>query len=121
MEKEASQFGVTPFSYDILDQEAAKISSLILAVNKKCAASQADAVARDLYDWAEQMRQDGRMPEAEFLYLHAINIWERHHQLTYPINFVSLPDYARMLLSESDAKIGADNVTALPQVMGNAA
>jgi hypothetical protein len=122
MEKEAAQFGTTPFSYDILDQEAEKISSLILAVNKKCAASQADDVARELFDWAEQMREQGRLHEAEFLYLHAINIWERHHELTYPINFVSLPEYARMLLNESNAKIVADNITELqPAVMENAA
>src|SRR5437870_10041115 len=98
MEKEAAQFGVTPFSYDILDEEAAKISSLILAVNQKCAGNQADSVARELFDWAEEMSSLGRPHEAEFLYLHAINIWERHHELTYPITFVNLREYAKRLL-----------------------
>jgi hypothetical protein len=122
MEKEAAQFGVTPFSYDILDEEAAKISSLIAAVNKKCAGSAVDEVARDLFGWAEQMRDSGHLPEAEFLYLHAINIWQQHHQLTYPINFVSLREYARMLLCESDAKAAAAaTVTELAPVVEQAA
>lgn len=112
MEKEESQSGIMPFSYEILDQEAAKISNLISAVNQKCATSQADAVARDLFDWAEDMRVQGRMAEAEFLYLHAINIWSRHNQLQYPINFVSLRDYALMLLSESDAKSLSGKIAA---------
>jgi hypothetical protein len=120
MEKEAAQFGVTPFSYDILDQEAAKISSLIAAVNKKLAASQADEVARELFNWAEQMRDESRLPEAEFLYLHAINVWERHHKLAYPIQFVSLRDYALLFMSESDAKL-TNNVAVMPGVMENAA
>lgn len=112
MDKEESQFGVTPFSYEILDQEAAKISTLISAVNKKCAASQADAVARDLFEWAEDMRDNGRMAEAEFLYLHAINIWARNYQLKYPINFVSLREYALMLLVESDTNSLAAKIAA---------
>jgi hypothetical protein len=120
MEKEAAQFGVTPFSYDILDQEAAKISSLISAVNQKLAASQADEVARELFQWAEQMREENRLAEAEFLYLHAINVWERHYKLGYPILFKSLRDYAMLFMSQSDAKL-ADNVAILPTVLESAA
>lgn len=112
MEKEAAQFGVTPFSYDILDQEAAKISSLIAEVNQKLAASQADEVGRGLFHWGEQMRSENRVAEAEFLYLHAINVWERHHKLAYPIVFSSLRDYALLFMSQSDAKL--DNVAVLP-------
>ena len=68
------------------------------------------------------MRDEQRLPEAEFLYLHAINIWQQHHQLTYPINFVSLREYARMLMSESDAKAAAaENVTEFAPVVENAA
>lgn len=120
MEKEAAQFGTTPFSYDILDQEAAKISSLIAEVNQKLAASQADEVARELFHWAEQMREGNRVAEAEFLYLHAINVWERHHKLAYPILFVSLRDYALLFMSQSDAKL-ADNVAMLPTALDVAA
>lgn len=120
MKKEAAQFGVQPFSYDILDEEAKKISSLILAVNKKCAGAQVDDVARELFQWAEQMSKEGRVPEAEFLYLHAINIWQRHHVLNYPVLFVSLRDYAQQLLAASESQkeqLSNVNVTALVDSM----
>lgn len=120
MEQEAAQFGVQPFSYDILDEEAAKISTLVLAVNQKCAGNQADAVARDLFNWAEEMHQCNRPHEAEFLYLHAINIWQRHHELPYPITFTTLRDYAKRLLTESNTKL--DNIAPIiPPMESNAA
>lgn len=117
MEKQSAQFGVQPFSYDILDAEAAKISSLISAVNKKCAGAAVDEVARDLFVWAEEFARDGRQAEAEFLYLNAINIWQRNHQLQYPVQFISLRDYAQQLLALSEARFAecSANVTALPE------
>ncbi len=129
MDTEASQHGAELFSYDILDAEAKKISGLILAVNQKCAGAQVDhQVAGDLFEWAEQMSKAGRLPEAEFLYLHAINIWERHIVLAYPINFVSLRGYALMLLHASDvnsAKEAPSNVSSItenvPLIESNAA
>lgn len=99
MEKEVEQLDAKPFSYDILDEEASKISSLILAINQKCANRHTQEVARELFEWAEQLTLEGRGSEAEFLYLHAINLWERHHKLPYPITFVSLKHHAAQLLN----------------------
>ena len=87
----------TPFSYTILDDEAAKISALILAVQQKCLQKSSE-VARELFAWAEALREDGRRAEAEFLYLHCINMCERQHGAQYPIEFRSLRDFAATLV-----------------------
>jgi hypothetical protein len=96
-----------------LDEEAHKISSLILAVNKMCAGRQVDEVARELFQWAEEMSRLNRGSEAEFLYLHAINIWERHHTLSYPITFTSLRDYAAKLLDASNLQRSQNNLAVV--------
>lgn len=88
-----------PFSYDILDQEAAKISEIVLQVQQKCA-ELGDHVALDLFNWAEKCTDTGKRTEAEFLYLNVITLWERRFGVTYPIYFTSLRDYCLCLLEK---------------------
>ena len=100
MENESNGHDVVPFSYDILDQEASKISSLIQDIQKKCAVA-GDQLAVDLFGWAQECDNAGRLPEAEFLYLHFINVFVRQYNPEYPIIFRGLREFARQLLDQT--------------------
>jgi hypothetical protein len=111
LEKDASteRDGSKPassFSYDILDQAAVKISAIIAVVQQKCLQSQPQKVARELFEWAERLRVDGKHAEAEFLYLHALNLCYPLHQPEYPFIFTGLRDFVRSML---DAVPKAEN------------
>ena len=100
MESESNRQDVVPFSYDILDQEASKISGLIQDIQKKCALA-GDQLAADLFGWAQDCDKAGRLPEAEFLYLHFINVFGRQYHPQYPVVFRGLREFARQLLDET--------------------
>ena len=116
MENEASQTESNAFSYDILDQEAHKISELLLAVQQRCAQGGPE-VAEELFGWAEEYSGNGRRAEAEFLYLYAVNLWERQFGVTYPIHFKSLRHYALTLRERCVATTAqqAPILTAVPE------
>jgi uncharacterized membrane protein len=98
MQQDNSGFEAKPFSYDILDNEAAKISDLIKAVQQKCVSDSVDVVAPELFSWAETLTAQGRTAEAEFLFLHAINLWQKNiKEPIYPIAFRGLKEYAKAL------------------------
>jgi hypothetical protein len=100
MENDDPGFTIAPFPHQILDEEAAKISRLILAVQERCCHG-GERAALDLFQWAEECRSGGYQPEAEFLYLHSINICERSGNgktRQYPVTFIGLREYALDLL-----------------------
>src|SRR5262249_43746999 len=88
---------VSAGGHEFVDEEAHKISSLILAVQQRCAEG-GDRVGADLFAWAEEYSRSGRRAEAEFLYLHAMGWCERLYGVVYPIMFRGLRDYAVHLL-----------------------
>lgn len=114
MENVASQTESKAFSYDILDQEAHKISELLCAVQQRCAQG-GTGVAEELFGWAEERSNTGRTAEAEFLYLYAVNLWERQVGVTYPIHFTSLRQYAMTLRERCVAVKEAPVLTAVPE------
>lgn len=124
METENSQPEVAPFSHEILDDEAAKISQLILSIQEKCMRTQ-EHVGDELFQWADEFRQAGRMAEAEFLYLHVIGIMERKCKPEYPFIFRTLRDYACSLLERSRRKqsvlLSIEPAAVLASVESNAA
>jgi hypothetical protein len=102
MDKDSSDFAAIPFPYEILDDEAARISNLVQAVQQKSAQC-GERVAQELFTWAEACSEQGRRDEAEFLYLHCINTCQRQYglQLQYPVAFTSLRQYAQALLQHA--------------------
>jgi hypothetical protein len=104
---------VTPFSYEILDLEAAKISDLVLAVQHRCVdGNEGIEAGKELLGWAERFSRDGKPQEAEFVYLHAICIFEKHQSIDYPMTFTTLRDLAFLLMS----KIHGASESASPNV-----
>jgi hypothetical protein len=95
---EESGNDITPFSYDILDQEAEKISALMLAVQERRVKG-GERMALDLFSWAEELYDAGRRCEAEFLYLHTINSCEVLRTPAYPVVFTGLREYAQLMIS----------------------
>jgi hypothetical protein len=89
---------ITPFSYDILDQEAEKISALMLAVQQRRIKG-GERMALDLFAWAEELYDAGRRCEAEFLYLHTINSCQVLRTPPYPLAFRGLREYAQLMIS----------------------
>jgi hypothetical protein len=89
---------ITPFSYDILDREAEKISALMLAVQERRMKG-GERIALDLFAWAEELFDAGRLCEAEFLYLHTINSCQVLRTPPYPLAFKGLRDYAQLMIS----------------------
>lgn len=118
MQEENCGFEAKPFSYDILDNEAAKISDLIKAVQERCVSNSVDVVAPELYGWAETLSAQGRAAEAEFLFLHAINLWQKNiTDPVYPIAFTGLKEYARALW-EMSSKSAANSESPVEFVIG---
>jgi len=117
MQQENSGLEAKPFSYDILDNEAAKISDLIKAVQQKCVSDRVDVVAPQLFSWAETLLAQGRSAEAEFLFLHAINLWQKNiTEPVYPIAFTGLKEYAKALW-EMSTNNGAEAVQSQVEVV----
>lgn len=103
----------TSFSYDILDAEAAKISSLVALVQEKCSRANSVTIALELFAWAEECALQGKSVEAEFLYLHAINKVPRK-EMSYPIAFSSLREFTYSLLDVAkERSVELSNVTPI--------
>ena len=92
--------GSSAFSHDVLDQEAARYRQLVSSLQEEFARSGAGAPAA-LFALAEQCDREGRCLEAEFIYLHFINVWENRCRPSYPITFKGLREYARDLLQRA--------------------
>lgn len=97
------------FSYDILDEEARKISELVLLVNQKYATCHLSDLPMVIYQMGDQAHSQGRLAEAEFLYLHAVSLWEREYKLEYPFEFRGLRTYAKALSEKHEATRGIYN------------
>lgn len=85
------------FSYDILDEEARKISQLVLTVQEMCATVAKDELPLTIFQLGDEMHARGLFAQAEFLYLHAVSLWEREYKLEYPYQFRGLREYAQAL------------------------
>jgi hypothetical protein len=118
MEIEDSEAAGNQFSYEILDQEAAKISSIILIVQQKCTQAEPTRAAEELLLWADHLSQQGQHVEAEFLYLHAINLAQATGVTQYPIIFKGLREHAEVLITAAKAllTINKDKITQLEVV-----
>lgn len=85
------------FSYDILDEEARKISELVATVQKKYAEVPLAELPLTIFQMGDEYYAQGYSAQAEFLYLHAVSLWEREFKLEYPYEFRGLKAYAQAL------------------------
>jgi hypothetical protein len=85
------------FSYDILDEEARKISELVATVQKKYAEVPLAELPLTIFQMGDEYHAQGHSAQAEFLYLHAVSLWEREFKLEYPYEFRGLKAYAQAL------------------------
>lgn len=91
------------FSYDILDEEARKISELVLLVQQKYASVSTEDLPLVIFQMGDEMHAQGHLAQAEFLYLHAVSLWEREFKLEYPFEFRGLKAYAQALYERHQA------------------
>jgi hypothetical protein len=97
MQQGADDSQTNAFSHELLDQEAARHSQLLSFIQEELSRGSA-ATPATLYALAEQYDREGRHLEAEFIYLHFLNVWEGQYLPSYPISFTSLREYAGDLL-----------------------
>ncbi len=100
MQQGAGDSQTNAFSHDLLDQEAARHGQLLSFIQQELSRGVV-ATPAALYALAEQCDREGRRLEAEFIYLHFINVWEGRYLPSYPISFTSLREYARDLLKRT--------------------
>jgi hypothetical protein len=97
MDSDSTPSETKAFSYDILDEEARKISELVLTVQEKYATVAQDELPITIFQMGDEMHAQGMFAQAEFLYLHAVSLWEREFKLEYPYEFRGLRAYAQAL------------------------
>jgi hypothetical protein len=107
MQKQSGDADSHAFSHDILDHEAARYGRLVSSLQQEFAKS-GTLMPAALFALAEQCELEGRNLEAEFIYLHFINVWENKCRPSYPINFTGLREYARDLLKRALETIASE-------------